>query len=56
MTDVPRPQDAECVDITFNTGDEAMDEGVANGVLSNLAQHYEISYNVRDGYVVEGRK
>ena len=53
MTD--RPQDTDCTSIVIETGDEEVDKGVANGILSFLSGVRSVEYDEeRDVYIVGG--
>lgn len=54
---IPIPQDTGCTSIEIATGDDDRHaEGVTNGILSMIADYYEVEYDEgRNAYVVGER-
>lgn len=44
----PRPQDTECTTIVVDTGDEALNQGVANGLLTYINSLRNLEYDEED--------
>jgi hypothetical protein len=50
---LPKPQDTGCTTIEIDTGDEVLDEGVANGILTMIQATRWVRYDdERDAYIV----
>jgi hypothetical protein len=50
---LPKPQDTGCTTIEIDTGDDVLDEGVTNGIVTMIRATRNVRYDdERDAYIV----